>query len=368
VTGRVVRRDALREVVRALGTLAVAGEEEGAPLEIALAAQESGRIQASELLSDRVMRRCAVGRDQHPIFGAFVDGVQESRAIAWIGAIPVVHGRIAAVVRTRVNRRLVTWGDGPLIESALYIPLAAMDGAASRRLSDLEIRVVDTTDEREPNEDLHPQQLLRRAVHRVQRGRESLELRLAEQWCEARAADGSGGRAVGDNGTHRADDGVPDGEAAAGRQPLMAAGAALYIDGGLQASPTLLGSCHAVGVIKSHHTLYATGASLLTVMALAVGERSSVFVVETKWRPPVASWYLRLRNPRGHEPFWGLVRVEVPLAALRQMHHSPDSWADAISRGILAESAPLALPDARWDAMVYGIRDCEVFLRAALGA
>ena len=81
----------------------------------------------------------------------------------------------------RVNRRLVTWGDGPLIHSGLYIPLGALDGAASRLLADVETPVIDTTDTAEPNESVHPQQLLRRAVHLVQRGRESLELRLAEQ-------------------------------------------------------------------------------------------------------------------------------------------------------------------------------------------
>jgi len=35
-----------------------------------------------------------------------------------------------------------------------------------------------------------------------------------------------------------------------------------------------------------------------------------------------------------------------------------------VSRWILGEAAPLALPDARWDKMVYGVRDCEEFLRA----
>ena len=38
--------------------------------------------------------------------------------------------------------------------------------------------------------------------------------------------------------------------------------------------------------------------------------------------------------------------------------------ADQISLWILAEASPLALPDARWDKMVYGIRDCEEFLHA----
>jgi hypothetical protein len=38
--------------------------------------------------------------------------------------------------------------------------------------------------------------------------------------------------------------------------------------------------------------------------------------------------------------------------------------ADDISRWIIAEGAPLALPDGRWDKMAYGIRDTEEFLRA----
>ena len=38
--------------------------------------------------------------------------------------------------------------------------------------------------------------------------------------------------------------------------------------------------------------------------------------------------------------------------------------ADERSRWLLAEVSPLALPDARWDKMVYGVRDCEEFLRA----
>ena len=38
--------------------------------------------------------------------------------------------------------------------------------------------------------------------------------------------------------------------------------------------------------------------------------------------------------------------------------------ADEISRWIVAEGSPLALPDGRWDKMAYGIRDTEEFLRA----
>jgi hypothetical protein len=30
----------------------------------------------------------------------------------------------------------------------------------------------------------------------------------------------------------------------------------------------------------------------------------------------------------------------------------------------MAEAAPVALPDGRWDTMAYGIRDCEQYLRS----
>jgi hypothetical protein len=38
--------------------------------------------------------------------------------------------------------------------------------------------------------------------------------------------------------------------------------------------------------------------------------------------------------------------------------------ADDISRWIIAEGSPLALPDHRWDKLSYGVRDAEEFLRA----
>ena len=69
-----------------------------------------------------------------------------------------------------------------------------------------------------------------------------------------------------------------------------------------------------------------------------------------------------MRNRAGHDPLWGLVRIEIahPKAGDRAVTER----ADQISRWVLAEVSPLALPDARWDKMVYGVRDCEEFLRA----
>jgi hypothetical protein len=136
------------------------------------------------------------------------------------------------------------------------------------------------------------------------------------------------------------------------------------IDGGISNAEQLAHAPCAIGVIKSHRPLYASGDALTTVLGLERAERSSVFLVTSPKRASVASWYLRIRDPRGHEPMWGLVRVEVAV---------PDGSgddvtrrADEVSRWILAEASPVALPDARWDKMVYGVRDCEEFLRAVM--
>lgn len=322
----------------ALGGLAHTVAATGASLEVSLPALEAGRTRQSALLLDREMRSIPIvdhGERADAAFGAFLDGVQESRVVAYAGTVPVVYGRMGAVIRARVDRRLVTWGDGPLVDDALYLPMGVVAGDVVEALQSTGRPVVDTTgdaaDDATPLDELHPQQWLRRAVHLVQRGREALERELAEGWCRA------------------------------------GQGAPLYMDGGLPPSDAVLQGGRAIGVIKSHHTLYATGAALATVMSLGSGARSSVFVVETRWREPVASWYLRLRAAGDHDPLWGLVRVECPLVTLAAEGVDADVIADRVSRWILAEASPLALPDVRWDTMAYGIRDCEVYLRATLG-
>jgi hypothetical protein len=160
----------------------------------------------------------------------------------------------------------------------------------------------------------------------VQRDRSALERELAEAWC----AEGEGD---------------------------------LFIDGGISESRDVATSRSVVGVVKSHQQLYVHGDDLGTILHLAAAERSSVARVAPRARTPVASWYLRLRGATGHDPLWGLVRVEIadPKGASR---HDIAARADEVSRWVLAEALPLALPDGRWDKMVYGIRDCEEFLRA----
>ncbi len=325
-----------RALRAALGELARGITGVGSPLEVSLPAEQAARTRSATLLHDRSMRARVIAAPvaaagTPPGFDAFLDGVQESRVVAYAGVIPIVHGRTAAVVRSRVQRRLVTWGEGARTDDALYLPVPTIPESLVEALEGTGCAVIDTSDASIDADEAHPQQWLRRAVHLVQRGREALERALADAWC---AAPGE---------------------------------SMLYVDGGLPASEVVLQSARAVGVIKSHHTLYATGAALAAVMALGAGERSSVFVVETRWREPVASWYLRLRAPGGHDPLWGLVRVECPLSMLTGDPRQGEQTADRVSQWVTAESSPLSLPDARWDTMAYGIRDCEVYLRATLG-
>src|SRR5581483_9329746 len=128
-----------------------------------------------------------------------------------------------------------------LVEEALYVPRAHMRPGDWDRLAQSEIPVCDTTDgEAEASE--HPLALRESAVHRVQKARELAEQTLALDWCA------------------RED------------RPLL-------IDGGISGAEQVAHAACAIGVIKSHRTLYARGDALNVVLALGRAERSSVFLV-----------------------------------------------------------------------------------------
>jgi hypothetical protein len=259
-------------------------------------------------------------------FDAFLDGAQRSHVVDYAGTIPIVGGQIAAVIRKRVNRRMTTWPGGYTADSRLYAPLQLLGSEAIRRFRDAGLELRDTL---KPNEESsgHPLELLRAAVDGVKRDRERLEQDLAESW-------------VGQMETP------------------------LFVDGLLPAGTQASQSPWCIGAVKSHHTIYTPGDSLPVILGLREEERSSVFLIERAWGPKVLSWYLRLREPPTADPFMGLVRVEVARTPGLDTRTAVAGRADEVSQWILAERAPLALPDERWDRMVYGIRDCEEYLRA----
>ena len=319
-------RAALRRLVQRMPGLraAVSG---GPSLERMGGDAESPHLLDAEGLEDATLRSHPVPGVPAAGFAAFLDGVQESRVIAWSGPAPIVHGTVAAAVRRRTDRRLTTW-EAPIISRRIYAPLAYAPEAELRAAFG-DDALVDTAhpDAAGALPPPHPTLLLERAKTAVSRDREAAERRLAERWC----ADGDG---------------------------------TLAVDGGISGSDLLAGHPAVAGIVKSHRTLYASGAALAAVLALARGERSSVFRIAARERSAVHSWYLRLRDPAGQHALHGLVRVEV--AALEQGPAAVAERADVVSRWVLAETTPLALPDPRWDVMSYPVRDCEEFLRAIL--
>jgi hypothetical protein len=282
------------------------------------------RLVNAEVIEGSAIRARRVFGDPVVKFAGFLDGTQTSRVIAYIGGVPIVHGTVAAAVRIRRNRRLTTW-HRPVIVRRLYACLQKLSPEQSLLLQSLDPDIVDTTPA-STDPALHPFIMRDEAVHRVQDDRERAERELAERWCGFE------------------------------HEPL-------FIDGSISGSDRVATSGCIVGVVKSHRTLYVDGEALHSVLALRRGERSSVFRVTSPKRVPVASWYLRMRDPVGHDPMWGLVRVEIANPTPINIDLIGRT-ADQISLWILAEATPLSMPDARWDKMVYGIRDCEEFLRA----
>jgi hypothetical protein len=255
-------------------------------------------------------------------FSAFLDGAQDIRVVNQVAGIPIVWATVSAAIRARENRRLVSWnGRHPIVSGRYYIPFRYVDRIAPEFRSNP--RVVDTglPDAKGNVPSRHPAALMEAAVKRVQGDRDRIEQQLGEEWC----ASGDG---------------------------------VLYVDGSVTSSRTVSTSSVAVGVIKSHRRLYADGDAFPVLVGLAAGHRSTMFKVEPNGRHPVASWYVRVRPPAGRDALFGLVRVEAALDSA-----TPDR-ANEISRWIIAEGSPLALPDGRWDKMSYGIRHTEEFLRA----
>ena len=258
-------------------------------------------------------------------FTDFLDGIQRAEVKLYHQTVPLVYAYGASTVRRRherVMRTLRTDDRDWLIErEALFYPSRYVSRDELRLLDVAPNHLLDTTPPGSEPVPLFPPLLYARAAQHVNAWRESIERELGNRWCNA-------------------------------RQPGW-----LLVDGSLTLSPELASCTRAVGLIKSHRTRFFDGADARVVLDLDVGHRTSVFEPQTRNLTPVRSWYLRLRPHDGRDIFWGLVRVEMACA-------HPASMADTISSWLLAETAPVSLPDARWDRLIYPIRDCEQFLRA----
>jgi len=314
--------DALRAIQSLLPDAEIVESDAPTDDSYAGAYNEAPHIASADLLEGQRLRAHRIDGDPEVRFAGFLDGIQRAKILCHRRGVPIIDGSVAAAIRVRVDRRYVTWGGrAPIILRRLYMPLTLLGCEGRAHIEGFEI--VDTSYNVRTKElvSRHPAALRAVALERIGRDREDTEQSLAEEWC----IDGA--------------------------EPL-------FVDGGISGTPRVAASHCAIGVIKSHHTLFADGDALDVVMSLKCGERSSVFAPPSQTRSPVASWYLRLRDPRGHDAMFGLVRIEVAIG------DDLAARANEVSRWVLAESSPVALPDNRWDRMAYGIRDCEQFLRS----
>lgn len=316
-----------RGIARAIRSGGLTSQRAGATLEAQREVEAPPRVEAATSVEGAAMLARPVPGE--PVVGivAFLDGIQRSRVLAHHAGVPVVHGAVAAAIRLREGRRPTAWAE-PLRSHALYLPEPLMDAGLVAALRE-SCAVVNSLADHDGAAPLprHPSDLAARALTAVQRERERSEQALALDWTSERA------------------------------EPLL-------MDGGIAGREEVARSPHVVGAVKSHRTLYVVGDAMDVILTLREGERTTAIALSSPRRTPVATWYLRLRDPGARGPFFGLLRVEVALESAETIR----ARADLVSRWLLAERAPVALPDARWDVMVYGIRECEQYLTAILNA
>lgn len=278
---------------------------------------EEACIRPARLVEDPALRCRPLGpAEPWPDPLAFLDGVQRMHLVAYAGAAPIYVAEIAAAVRERRDARLRT-----VMEDRRQVVIARprARAAAGDALEDL--ATLGLPEDEPP----HPVRDLTQAARALDRARGQLELDL-------------------------------------GRRFRRGSDTWLLVDGSLAESPDWAADLRTIGVSKSHATLPFEGSDLEQYLRLPLGHRTSIFQPQTRTVAPVLAWALRLWEWEAKDLFHGLVRIEVAPA------NGTPATADLVSRRLLAERAPISLPDLRWDRLLYGIHSVEQYLRARPGA
>jgi hypothetical protein len=276
----------------------------------------------------------------------FLDGVQSTREIGRIGAIPIVVTTVAATIINRCDRRFSRMeiaGGPPTVVRAVILPYSVGDeqvrslweelvGAGLVGLgtdevphsSDLLLDSTEYATDPDPSDYVG---LRESAMVRVRALRERLETELLRQW--------------------ETDDRVLE------KQDWIA------VDGQLR--DIRESNRRAIGLIKSVARPEFTGEDVGMLLDLDAGKRTTSFVPDWQLRRDLSerrtSWYMRMWPPqRGADALGSLMRIEAPRET------SADE-VDEITRWIMAEKAPLAKPDSRWPAMIYPIQYVEKVLK-----
>jgi len=281
---------------------------------------DDGAEPGADLVEGDAMETFAVpGPPAPPSAVSFLDGIEQWKVVGYDGVLPIVRAYVAAAVRRRGgDRRLHT-----AFEAGRDFAIAPVAGLAPERRRALAENCPDVV-EISIEEGTQPGRVLELARRAVDGARQALERQLAER-CLAQLGEGEW----------------------------------LVVDGLLSVSGKLAGHPRALGVIKSHGAQFFTGADLERALTVPAAHRTSVFRARGGHaRNEVYSWYLRLWPWEGNDLLYGLLRVEARAAAATL------ASADATSGWLLAERAPIATPDTRWDRLLYPIHDVETYLKA----
>jgi hypothetical protein len=140
----------------------------------------------------------------------------------------------------------------------------------------------------------------------------------------------------------------------------------IVVDGALRAAIP-----NAVGLVKSFNYQYLAGDEAATLFTLPPQHRTSAFAAANRWRTTQGEtapieiepsdervlWYLRFWDASGHDARHALVRIETTTD-----FREPEKI-NEISSWLLAERAPRATADARWDTLLYPIHLLEKMLK-----
>jgi len=275
---------------------------------------EEACIRPARLTEGQVLRTIPVGvPEAWPDSVAYLDGIQRSEIIGYAGSAPLFAAELAAAVRERRDRRLHTVVEARrTVVLARPSALAAVGGALGPPAEAIPLP---------DSEPAHPLRDYMNAGEALDQERGALEIVVGHRYRN------------GSNGW-------------------------LVVDGTLSVSPGWAEDPRMVAISKSHSILPFEGADLEQYLRLPCGHRSSVFAPATRTVAPVRAWGLRLWPWDGKDLLYGLVRVEVAPC------NGSTEQADAISRWIMADRAPVSAPDRRWDRLLYGMYSVEQYLKA----
>ena len=274
---------------------------------------------------------------------AFLDGSQKTLLVWRIGLVPIVVTVAAAAILHRDERGNPSVMPTTLkLRHAWLIPRRTGDPELARLLATLDAQGMDVIDPLAYLDDdayaavANQYGKMVEAAYVAARGvREDVESGLLDWW---------GKRASG----------APDGDW-------------MVVDGRLR-----LDVPNAVGLVKDVTSQHLVGQEAVDVFELAPGHRTSAYrpkdnrrsVPEDDLAAPTATdhhrptlWYLRLRDHQGQDARHALVRVEAPSAV------TGTAEIDRLSAWVMAERAPRATADARWDTLLYPIHYLELILK-----